>query len=386
MARAGHGDVPGLRVENDIKHADKHVLLDVGVELAVDAAEGLGGGAATGRGAAHHGAAHAGDEGGGDAFARDVGDDDAPAVLVNPEVVEVVAADVVRRDVEAADFVAGDVGRACGEEDALDIAGRLDVAVEALFLAGFEVDGLAEQGEGGLAGDGFEHGEVFGPERGRHRAVDHGEHAEDFVAVGEAGDEGGGGALAVAGEAGQSGVVEVEEVRSALLPDSGQGPLAGTDGLKAQEALHGNGVRGGLGLDVLGNADEGCAGAADVGWSEKLARTVHEVECTAVRVEDAGGTFDDEAVQFATSARSSESFAEAVEEIEDPLLFGLEFAPLASQPPQGAALEADSPRQVGGDQDEDDEQSRDHTPARGGRRLGPRVRVHQGRPCASGSW
>ena len=67
------------------------------------------------------------DERGGHAFARDIGNDDAEPVVVHFDVVEIVAADLTRRDVDAGDIEAVDRWWLGRKKDALDVAGDLQV-------------------------------------------------------------------------------------------------------------------------------------------------------------------------------------------------------------------------------------------------------------------
>ena len=177
VAGPGQGHIVGPRVDHDIEHADEHVLLDVGIKSPIDGTHDFGRRGAAGSGGAEQAAAHAGDEGGGNAFARDVGDGQPPMVFVDPQVIKIISADVPRGDVQSAHFISGDLGRAGREEDALDFAGRFEVAVETPLLSGFEVHGFAEKREGGLLGDRFEHGKVVGTKGRAHWSVDHGQNA-----------------------------------------------------------------------------------------------------------------------------------------------------------------------------------------------------------------
>ena len=108
VSRPCHGHIARARVDHEVKHADKHVLLDVGIHAAVDRAQHFGRGGGSLRRTAEQAAAHAGYESGGNSFARDVGDDNAPAMFVELQVVEIVSADLAGGDIQAAHFVACD--------------------------------------------------------------------------------------------------------------------------------------------------------------------------------------------------------------------------------------------------------------------------------------
>ncbi len=72
----------------------------------------------------------------------------------------------------------------------LNLAGDLQVVVHALFLAGFEIDRLVIQREGGLLEDGAEDVEVLVAEGRAHRTIRETEDAEDFAAIDERADDG----------------------------------------------------------------------------------------------------------------------------------------------------------------------------------------------------
>jgi hypothetical protein len=150
MPPTGEGHVVVLMVENDVGHANEHVLLDIGIELAIDLPQNLGGRLAEARFRSQDAAADRHDERGGHALARDIGDDDAEPVVVHPDVVEIVAADLACRDVNAGDIKAVDRRRLRGKKDALDVARDLQVVVEPFLLVRFRIDDSVVEGEGCL--------------------------------------------------------------------------------------------------------------------------------------------------------------------------------------------------------------------------------------------
>src|SRR5690242_15937746 len=112
-------------IENEVGHAYKHVLLDIGVELAVDLAQNVGRRRVLRRLAPQDTAANGHDERGRDAFARDIRDGDAEPFVIDFDVVEIIATDLPGRDIHSADLEAVDARRFRGQQDALDITRNL---------------------------------------------------------------------------------------------------------------------------------------------------------------------------------------------------------------------------------------------------------------------
>ena len=88
-------------VENDVGHADEHVLLDVGIELAIDLPQDLGGRLAEARFARRTLRQIAMMSEAGTPLPETSAIDDAEPVVVHFDVVEIIAADLARRNVDA---------------------------------------------------------------------------------------------------------------------------------------------------------------------------------------------------------------------------------------------------------------------------------------------
>ena len=128
--------VPGM-VENRVSHADEHVFLDVGIELAVHLLQHVGRRRITGRLAAQHAPADRHDDRRRHAFAGNVRDRDAEPGVVHLEVIEVIAADMARGNIDAADFKSRDDRRFARQQDALDVARDLEIVIEPFFFIRF---------------------------------------------------------------------------------------------------------------------------------------------------------------------------------------------------------------------------------------------------------
>ena len=111
MPAAGEGHVVVLMIENHVGHADEHVLLDVGIKLAIDLPQHVCRRLARRASAAQDAAANGHDERGRHAFAGDIGDGHAEAVVVHLDVIEIIAADLARGNVDAGDLEAVDLRR-----------------------------------------------------------------------------------------------------------------------------------------------------------------------------------------------------------------------------------------------------------------------------------
>ena len=153
MTAAGKGDGVVRVIQNHIRHADEHVFLNVGIKLPVDFAQNVGSGRILARFAAQYASAHRHDQRGGNAFARDIRYDHAEPFVVYLNVIEIIATDLARGDIDAADFEAIDRRRLGWEQDALNIARNFEIVVEPLFLICLGVnDGVVER-ERRLFGD-----------------------------------------------------------------------------------------------------------------------------------------------------------------------------------------------------------------------------------------
>ena len=147
-------------IQNEVGHADEHVLLDVGIELPVDLSQDVGRRRILRRLAAQDAAADGHDERSGDAFAGDVRDGDAEAFVVDFDIIEIIAADLSRRNVDSADLEAVDPGRFRRKQNALNITRDLKIVIEPLLFVRFRIDDRVVKGESRLLGNRFKNDEI----------------------------------------------------------------------------------------------------------------------------------------------------------------------------------------------------------------------------------
>src|SRR4029077_17036554 len=86
-------------IENEISHADKHVLLDVGIKLPIYFLENIGRRRIPYRLTAQNTPADGHDERRGDALTGNIRDGDAQTFVVHFDVIKIIAANLARRHV-----------------------------------------------------------------------------------------------------------------------------------------------------------------------------------------------------------------------------------------------------------------------------------------------
>ena len=94
------------------------------------------------------------------AFAGDVGNRNPEVLVVDLDVIEVIAADLTRRHINSTDLKPIYGGCFGGEEDALNVSRDFEVVIETFFFIRFRVDDGVVKREGGLLGDRFEDNEI----------------------------------------------------------------------------------------------------------------------------------------------------------------------------------------------------------------------------------
>ena len=90
MACAREQRLPRVPVQNDIGHADEHVLFHVGIELPVHPPQNFGGRELAGSLTPQGTPTHRHDERGGDTLSRDIRNRDAEVVVIHGKVIKVV--------------------------------------------------------------------------------------------------------------------------------------------------------------------------------------------------------------------------------------------------------------------------------------------------------
>ena len=147
-------------IENEIGHADEHVLFDVGIKLAVYFSQNIRRGRILRRLTAQDTAANRHDERRRHAFARNIGNRHAEPFLVHFDVIEIIAAHLARGHIDAADLEAVHRRRFCRQQDALNVARDLKVVIQPLLFVRLRVDDRVVEREGRLFGNRFEDDKV----------------------------------------------------------------------------------------------------------------------------------------------------------------------------------------------------------------------------------
>src|SRR5207244_8111290 len=143
-------------IENQVGHADDHVLLDVGLKLWIYLVENLGRRGISYRLTAQNAATNRHDERSRHAFAGNIRDSDAEPFVVDLDIIKIIAADLARGHVDSADLKSVHVGRFSWKQNALNVARDFQVVVEPLLFVRLGInDGVVER-ERRLLGERFE--------------------------------------------------------------------------------------------------------------------------------------------------------------------------------------------------------------------------------------
>src|SRR5437879_10626550 len=121
-------------IENQVGHADEHVLLDVGIKLSIYFLEDIGRRGISYRLTAQNAATNRHDERSRHAFAGNIRDSDAEPFVVDLDVIKIIAADLARGHVDSADLKSVHVGRFSWKQNALNVARDFQVVVEPLLF------------------------------------------------------------------------------------------------------------------------------------------------------------------------------------------------------------------------------------------------------------
>ena len=170
-------------IENKIRHADKHVLLDVGVKLAIHLLQNIRRRRILRRLTAQNTAANRHDKRGRDTFAGNIGNRHAETLIVHLNVIEVITADLTGRNIDSADLKSVHCRSFSGQQDALDVARNFEVVIEPFLFVRLRIDNGVVKSKSRLLGNGFEHHKITLRERCAHRATGQCEHAHVLFTV-----------------------------------------------------------------------------------------------------------------------------------------------------------------------------------------------------------
>src|SRR5438132_1165388 len=159
-------------IENEISHADKHILLDVGIKLPIHFLENIGRRRIPYRLTAQNTPADGHDERRGDALTGNIGDGDAQTFVVHFDVIKIIAANLARRHVHATNLKSV-YDRGFGrKKNPLDVARDRQVVIESLLFVRLRINNRIVKRECRLLGDRFEDDKIVLRERGTHSAVE----------------------------------------------------------------------------------------------------------------------------------------------------------------------------------------------------------------------
>src|SRR5260370_5218211 len=147
-------------IENQVGHADKHVLLDVGIKLSIHLLENIGWRRVSYRLTAQDAPADCHDERCGNAFARNIRDANAESFLIDFDVIKIIAADLARRHVHPADLKPTDARRFGWKKNALNVARDFKVVIESLLFVRLRINNRVVERECRLLGDRFKNDEI----------------------------------------------------------------------------------------------------------------------------------------------------------------------------------------------------------------------------------
>src|SRR5437773_4391331 len=185
MPGARERDTIGPLIENEVGHADKHVLLDIRVKLPVYFLQDVRRGRIPYRLTTQNAAANRHDERRGNAFAGNIGDGNSKPFVIDMDVIEIIAAHLAGWHIEAADLKSVNGWRFCWKQNTLNITGDLKIVVESLLFVRHRVDDGVIQCESGLLGDRLENDKIALRKGSAHRAIGKSEDTEILFSVGK---------------------------------------------------------------------------------------------------------------------------------------------------------------------------------------------------------
>src|SRR5437773_11757038 len=171
MPSARERDTIGPLIENEVGHADKHVLLDIRVKLPVYFLQDVRRGRIPCRLGAQYAAANRHDQRCRNAFTGNVGNCNTKPVFINMNIIEIIATYLARRHIDAADLKSVNGRRFCWKQNSLNVPRNLEVMIESLFFICHRVDDSVVEGKGGLLRNRFENDEIALRKRCTHWAI-----------------------------------------------------------------------------------------------------------------------------------------------------------------------------------------------------------------------
>ena len=185
MPGARERDTIGPLIENEVGHADKHVLLDIRVKLPVYFLQDVRRGRIPYRLTTQNAAANRHDERRGNAFAGNIGDGNSKPFVIDMDVIEIIAAHLAGWHIDAANLKSVDGWRFGRKQNTLNITRDLKIVVQPLLFVRHRIDDGVIERKGRLLGDRFKNHKVALRKRRAHRAIREGEDTQVLFSVGE---------------------------------------------------------------------------------------------------------------------------------------------------------------------------------------------------------
>src|SRR5215831_2964667 len=147
-------------IQNDVGHTDEHILLNIGIKLAINLVQNICRRRISYRFAAQHAPANRHDERCRNALAGNIGDRNAKSFVVDLDIIEIISAHLPGWDIEAADFESAYRWRLCRQEHALNVPCNLQIVVKPFLFVSLGINDRVIERESRLLRDRLENDKV----------------------------------------------------------------------------------------------------------------------------------------------------------------------------------------------------------------------------------
>src|SRR5581483_11061180 len=327
-------------IKDEIGHANEHVLLNVRIELAIHLLQYISRRRVAHRLTAQNTPANSHDQGGRHALARNICDGNSEAFFIDFHVIEIIAANLARGDIYSRDLKSINFRRLVRQQNALNIAGDLQVVIKSLLFVRFGIDDGVVEGKGGLLGDRFKNDKIVLGERGAAPAVSQGKHTHVLLGVKKRRNHHCAGAKRAALQSGQLGRLRelVETNRSAGCPGPPKQTFTAGDIVQSNVTFEGNRIGRGLLQNVRGNIHQRRATFGDESGGEFCSGAVGQIERATVGIKNSSCAFHDQSMQIGRANCFAKGLAQAVKKIENKSFLDLDLFLRTLQPANAAAL------------------------------------------------
>ena len=279
------------------------------------------------------------------------------------DVIEIIAAHLAGRHINAADLKPVDGWRFGWEQNPLNVPCNFEIVIEPFFFVRHGVNDGVVESKSRLLCDGLKNDEIALRKWRAHWTISKHQHTQILISILERRSHD--------RRAAKSAVAQLRQLqrfgelvdanRLPGLPDAPDQSFAGTDRVQPQEALQRSGSGGRLLQDVRRNVDQRRAALGDKSRPKFATRAISHIKCPTVRVQNARGALNNEPVQFLRSNGFSEGFAQTMQEIENQRFLDLDLLVRTFQSANPPCLEAGGDNPSGNRRDkQSEEKSRPH--------------------------